>query len=98
MQERGSATNPSGGSSQVSLEDFAEAVTKGVMRALQADDVGGYALSGPAGGAGAAGISGKIVRGPIIFGIWFPEGPYGPGGFGGLPGGQAGQFSTKELG
>jgi len=93
MQERGSATNPSGGSSQVSLEDFAEAVTKGVMRALQADDVAGHALPRAAGAAGATDIS-KIIRGPIIFGIWFPEGPYGPGGFGGLPGG----LSSKELG
>jgi hypothetical protein len=66
---------------RIELEDFIEAVTRGVARALAAqDDVGGYALRGQ------TGAPGSIRSVPtIMVGIFPPPtGPRDPGDFGDL--------------
>lgn len=68
--------------SPITLEDFVEAVTRGVTRALETqDDTGGYALRTPMGTAGAGpSIGGRPIV--INLGIWAPPPPDGMG----LPG------------
>jgi hypothetical protein len=62
---------------RVSLEDFIEAVTRGTLRALAAEEreVAGYALPSP--GPGTPGTFAPLPHGPIIIGIpvfppWLP--------------------------
>lgn len=72
--------------SRITLEDFVEAVTRGINRAVEAqtDDTGGFALS-------PRGLS--IVNRPILIGIILQ--PQLPGTVeqprGGVPGGQIGR-------
>ncbi len=59
MEDRTPAISQTAGiPAQINLEDFVEAVSKGVMRALQAEnDVSGFAAQSP-----------YTFKGPMVFG------------------------------
>jgi hypothetical protein len=58
---------------RIQLDDFVEAVSRGVTRALAAEDeVRGYAMALP-----------RSAPGPILIGIYFPNSPGDDSGGGG---------------
>jgi hypothetical protein len=61
-QPQQSTAQPGAVPARIELEDFIEAVSRGVARALtaQQDEVSGYAMFGPA------------TRPPILIGLWLP--------------------------
>lgn len=68
---------------RIELEDLIEAVTRGVARALAAeDDVSGYAYAGP--GDRTSGLA-RLIGGPLLIGIILN--PPDPGGVSGAPDG-----------
>jgi hypothetical protein len=65
---------------RIQLDDFIEAVSRGVTRALEAqDDVSGYVISQPGGPRPVLG------GGPIVIGIYFPTKPGDGAGGGSSP-------------
>jgi hypothetical protein len=85
-QTEQTTSQPSAVPTRIYLEDFIEAVTRGVTRALAAqDEVSGYALQ-PGGYTRSASIP------PIVVGIFAPP----PTPFPGLPDLTSGQAATFE--
>jgi hypothetical protein len=74
---------------RVTLEEFVDAVTRGVLRAIDAheSEVSGYlqAPSGPGGlaGAGSTLPQATLRPGPITIGIWYNPTQLAAGGGGG---------------
>ncbi len=74
-QPEQTTAQPSAVPARIELEDFIEAVSRGVLRALLAqEDVSGYALAGPTAGPGT--LPTGRNEGMVLTGIVFiPPGP-----------------------
>lgn len=85
-------TNQARAAARIGLEEFIEAVTTGVMRAMEAQqDTSGF-LQSPAATSIQAGIPGGTLAGPLVRGPWIIGIIYNPAGLPGQVGPAGGQI------